>query len=94
MSREARYSLYALGAVLLVGAITLAFLPVSISDGGVVDCGAPAQQSALVDLYSDCVPALEGRTLWAWIVGLAGLAVLGLAAYLSSVAGKRQAPST
>lgn len=88
MTREARYALFALGALLLVGAVTLAFLPVSISDGHVIDCGAPAQQSALVDLYSDCVPALEVRSLWAWIVGIVGVAVLGLASYLWSTAGK------
>jgi len=84
MKSEMRNVLYAVGAAVLLGAVVLAFLPVSVTEAGLAaDCGGPVSQSALVDLYPSCVPALESRSLLAWVVAAIGVGLLVTAGYFS-----------
>lgn len=90
MSRELRNILYVVGALLMVGGIALAFMPITIAAGvtATVNCGSPLQPSGLELIYAQCNAEYQTRGILAAVVGIAGALLVGALAYATYFASK------
>lgn len=95
MSRELRNILYVVGALLTLGGIVLAFLPITVAAGVTdsVNCGSPLQPSGLELIYAQCDEAYGSRGLWAAVLGVVGLLIVGAVAYMTYFASPADAKS-